>query len=54
MCTKISVIQWLAPSGRLVLREKTFNLDVVPIMAYNFRNMLKFRTQMLGIQVSHK
>jgi hypothetical protein len=31
MCTKINVIQWLALSGRLVLRKISCNLDGVPI-----------------------
>jgi len=31
MCTKISVIQWLASSGRLVLRKNSCNLDGVRI-----------------------
>ncbi len=31
MCTKISVIQWLASSGRLVLRRNSCNLDGVLI-----------------------
>jgi hypothetical protein len=31
MCTKINVIQWLASSGRLVLRKNSCNLDGVPI-----------------------
>jgi hypothetical protein len=31
MCTKISVIQWLASSGRLVFRKNSCNFDGVPI-----------------------
>ncbi|KAH8944429.1 hypothetical protein BDL97_13G110000 [Sphagnum fallax] len=30
MCTKISIIQWLAPSGRLGFRKNSFHLNVVP------------------------
>jgi hypothetical protein len=30
MCTKISIIQWLAPSGRLIFRKNSFHLNVVP------------------------
>jgi len=54
MCTKISVIQWLASSGRFVFRKNSCNLDVVPVMACSSgNNMLGFWTQVLGIQVSH-
>jgi len=54
MCTKVSVIQWLTSSGRLVFRKNSCNLDVVLVMACSYgNNMLGFWTQVLGIQVFH-
>jgi hypothetical protein len=38
MCTKISVIQWLASSDRLAFRKKSCNLNAVLAMACSLRN----------------
>jgi hypothetical protein len=37
MCTKISVIQWLASSGGLVFRKNSCSLDVILVMACSSR-----------------